>query len=126
MLTQLAARSNNPALCLEVLNDLKNLLADIPPQGFVKSARKHLEVSTHVFESVHRALLDVAADVKGSQAVRLRCVELLLGMAVSTSSLSFFLSVLHQLLFPIAPVHKISALSMLHKLSNMRREGAIV
>lgn len=60
-----------------------------------------------------------------SQAVRDRCVELLLALAVSSSSLSFFLSTLNLLLFPVAPVKSLGVLDLLHKLENMRRVGTL-
>lgn len=113
---------NNVALCLSILDDVKRLLDLVPAEAFSKASTKFAEIASTAFDAVNIALLEVANDDKTSQAVRNRCVELLMGMAVSCSSLSYFLAVLKLLLFPVAPVKSLSVLELLHKFNAMRHD----
>src|SRR4051794_32541777 len=56
----------------------------------------------------------------------IRCVEVILGMAVACCSLPYFLTVMKLLLFPVSPTSCISALPLLHKLANMRGDVFMV
>jgi len=119
------AGRQNSEMCFSILTDLKALLDSVPAMAFaLKDSTKERtrELAAHAFQTIHAYLLDMSCGAQTTPVIRNRCVELLLGVAVTTSSLSYFLSVLKLLLFPVAPLKHLSVLPLLHKLKDMRRE----
>jgi len=115
---------NNPDLCMEILSDLQQLINGIPTMAFSANSipGAYAEIAQNAFDSIHQFLTMIASDPRTSSVIRGRCVELVLGLAVSCSSLSYFLSVMKLLLFPVSSTKSIGVLPLLHKLEQLRRE----
>jgi len=80
--------------------------------GLANSDAKAREpkVAAEAFTTIHTFLYRMATDPTTSQIIRDRSVELLVALAVASSSLPFFLSCTKLLLFPLGRVSNASAI----------------
>ena len=90
----------NPVLCIKILNFLQSQLTSIKPMELETNSDLPLPaIAENAFDSVCNSLNLMASTAGINKLIRNKCLELLLMLAVSRSTLSILLKVIQCLLF---------------------------
>ena len=122
------AANSNPELCLDILDQLKDLLDSVPVLAFSPgeggiSDVLSPELTKKSLEASHLALVQIASSGRVSPELQACALEVLLSVACTSGSLSVFLSCLQLLLFPLSSKSHttLDVYPLLTRLDSMRR-----